>query len=83
MINSIPKMFWRMNDGLSGRTKWMKIMISSQTTPVKEAVLNATERKKKIVSIYLETNEIIEVITSQIEITLLWAFTSGNFIRGI
>ena len=45
-INSIPKMFWRMNDGLSGRTKWMKIMISSQTTPVKEAVLNATERKK-------------------------------------
>ena len=55
MINSIPKMFRRMNDGISGRMKWMKIVSNSQTIPVKEVHFNATEieicqiyiRKKK------------------------------------
>ena len=43
MINSIPKMFRRMNDGVSGRMKWMKIVSNSQTIPVREVHFNATE----------------------------------------
>ena len=51
MINSIPKMFRRMNDGISGRMKWMKIVSNSQTIPVKEVHFNATE---------IETCQILE-----------------------
>ena len=44
-------MFRRMNDGISGRMKWMKIVSNSQTIPVKEVHFNATE---------IETCQILE-----------------------
>ena len=64
MINSIPKMFRRMNDGILGRMKWMKIVSNSQTIPVKEVHFNATEietcqilKRKKILSVISSTSE--------------------------
>ena len=70
MMNSIPKMFRRMYDGISGRMKWMKIVSSSQTIPIKEADFNATEietcqileRKMLSVIFYFEAKKIVGVI---------------------
>ena len=69
MINSIPKMFRRMNDGVSGRMKWMKIVSNSQTIPVKEVHFNATEIETCQI---LERKKILSVISSTSEQRQLW-----------
>ena len=69
MINSIPKMFRRMNDGISGRMKWMKIVSNSQTIPVKEVHFNVTEIETCQI---LERKKILSVISSTSEQRQLW-----------
>ena len=69
MINSIPKMFRRMNDGILGRMKWMKIVSNSQTIPVKEVHFNATEIETCQI---LERKKILSVISSTSEQRQLW-----------
>ena len=63
-----------MNDGISGRMKWMKIVSNSQTIPVKEVHFNATEietcqileRKKNTIShiFYFGAKTIVGIILS-------------------
>ena len=69
MINSIPKMFRRMNDGILGRMKWMKIVSNSQTIPAKEVHFNATEIETCQI---LERKKILSVISSTSEQRQLW-----------